>query len=62
MRINIDQSLCEGYGVCVQSAPEIFALDDDGDSVVLSPHVAGELESSAVLAERSCPMHAVRLG
>ncbi|GHE80397.1 ferredoxin [Amycolatopsis deserti] len=61
MHIDIDRELCEGYGVCVQSAPEVFALDDEGDSVVLRPEVDGDLEQGVVLAEKSCPMQAVRL-
>jgi ferredoxin len=61
MRVDVDRSRCEGYGVCVQSAPGIFALDDDGESVVLTPEAGPELEPGAVLAEKSCPMQAVRI-
>ena len=61
MRVEIDRNRCESYGVCVQSAPDIFALDDEGDSVVLTPEVTDEMTSGAAMAERSCPMQAVRL-
>jgi ferredoxin len=61
MRVDIDRARCEGYGVCVQSAPEVFALDVDGDPVILRPEVAGDVARDALLAEQSCPMQAVRL-
>ncbi len=60
MHIDIDRERCEGYGVCVQSAPDIFDLDDEGDPVVLRADVDRALTEGAVLAERSCPMQAVR--
>lgn len=59
MHVDIDRDRCEGYGVCAQSAPEVFELDDEGDPVVLRSEVEGELADGAVLAERSCPMQAV---
>jgi ferredoxin len=61
MRIEIDRELCEGYGVCVQSAPDLFALDDEGNSEILQADVPADLERGAMLAEKSCPMQAVRL-
>ena len=60
MHIDIDRGRCEGYGVCVQSAPDIFDLDDEGDPVVLQPDIDGALTEGASLAERSCPMNAVQ--
>jgi len=61
MHVEIDHVLCVGYGVCVQSAPEVFAINDDGESAVTRPDVDGELESVTRLAEVSCPMQAVRI-
>lgn len=61
MHIDIDRDRCKGYGVCVQSAPEIFDLDDEGDPVVLKSEVDPADSPGAVLAEKSCPMQAVRL-
>ncbi|WP_181780862.1 ferredoxin [Pseudonocardia pini] len=60
MHIDIDRGRCEGYGVCVQSAPDLFDLDDEGDPVILRADVDGDLTDAAALAERSCPMQAVQ--
>jgi ferredoxin len=61
MHIEIDHGRCEGYAVCVQSAPDLFALDDDGESVVLQPEPDAEHTAGALLAQTSCPMKAVRI-
>lgn len=61
MHIDIDRDVCEGFGVCAQSAPDVFALDDEGDPVVLKPEVDPDLVPGVSLAEQSCPMQAVRI-
>lgn len=33
MRIIADYDRCEGHGLCVAQAPEVFDLDDEGDLV-----------------------------
>ncbi len=30
MKLNIDATRCDGYGVCAQIAPDIFKLDEWG--------------------------------
>jgi len=30
MKVWIDQDLCTGDGICVEIAPDVFALEDDG--------------------------------
>lgn len=61
MHVEIDKDVCEGYGVCAQSAPEVFALDSSGESVVLQPEVGEALAASTRMAETTCPMQAVRI-
>jgi ferredoxin len=61
MPIDINRETCMSYGVCVQSAPELFALDDDGDPVVLQREPGAEAAPGAELAQRSCPTNSVLL-
>ena len=57
-RIEIDRSLCSGYGTCIDLAPGVFELDDDLVAVALRE----ETEAPAALAAaRSCPMGAITL-
>ena len=53
-RIEIDRSLCSGFGSCAEMAPEIFAVDESGGTRV------GETDDAAVLdAAATCPMGAI---
>jgi ferredoxin len=55
-RIEIDQSLCSGFGSCVTEAPGVFALDGAGLATLL----VAEADDEAVLdAAGSCPMGAI---
>jgi ferredoxin len=55
-RIEIDRSLCSGFGSCVDAAPELFRLGDDGIAVTL---VEESGAPAALEAARSCPMGAI---
>ncbi|WP_447644077.1 ferredoxin [Nocardioides zeae] len=61
MRIAADLDRCEGHGLCVDQAPEVFDLDDEGDLVLL---VEGEVpaaqEAAAGRAVDACPVAALR--
>jgi ferredoxin len=55
-RIEIDRSLCSGFGVCAELAPNIFEVDPGGTATVRS----GESNDPAVLdAAAVCPMAAI---
>ena len=56
-QIEIDRSLCTGYGVCELDAPGIFVLD--GDGIAVAP--AGTDSAAVLEAARGCPMGAIRV-
>lgn len=57
IRIEVDRDLCIGSGDCVDTAPAVFALDDDGKAIVLDPDGAGT--DDVVEAARNCPVTAI---
>ena len=57
-RIEIDRSLCSGYGTCIDIAPELLEL---GDDLIVVPRVAETDARAAVDAADACPMAAIRL-
>jgi ferredoxin len=61
MRIFINQERCEGHGQCVAAAPEVFAFDDDGLTVVGQDPVAAAAEDAARAALRRCPVDALSI-
>lgn len=61
MRIDVDRNRCEGYGFCEEAAPELFALDDDGELLVKLVEVPADLGDKARAATRACPVAAIKL-
>ena len=59
MRVNVDWNLCDGNGVCAIEAPEVFELDDDEYSVVLTDPVPADQEALAEQAIAACPRAAI---
>ena len=55
--IEVDRDLCIGSGDCVESAPDVFALDDDGKAIVLDPDA--QPVDEVVEAARNCPVTAI---
>jgi ferredoxin len=57
LTITVNKTRCIGSGDCVETAPAVFQLDDEGKSQVVNPTGAGD--SSIVAAARSCPVKAI---
>jgi ferredoxin len=60
MRIRADRDLCQGHGICVLEAPEVFGLrgSEDGtyDTVdILNETPDSSLRSKVDAAVRFCP-------
>jgi ferredoxin len=57
LRVQIDRSLCVGFGDCVKASPEAFALDAETMAVFLAPE---NVSREALLeACASCPADAI---
>jgi ferredoxin len=55
-RVEIDRSLCSGFGACAELAPDVFEVDTGGTATVRR----GETDDPAVLdAAAACPMAAI---
>lgn len=57
LKIEVDRDLCIGSGDCVDTAPAVFELDDDGKAIVIDPN--GASEDDVVEAARNCPVTAI---
>ena len=55
--IEVDRELCYGFGDCVDTLPDVFALDDDNVAVVLDPDAATTDEVTE--AAQNCPVDAI---
>lgn len=61
MRIWIDRSLCTGHGRCFSLAPEVFADDEEGFSVLRLETITPDLEAAASLGAGGCPERAITI-
>lgn len=61
MKVKLDRTLCDGFGMCAEHAPETFSLDEWG-YVALFPgaeDVAPQHEDGVRRALLDCPVHAI---
>jgi len=61
LKIVVDRDLCEGNGMCVMTAPQVFAIGDDDQLHVLVPQPSASDLSGVDDAVRRCPKGALTL-
>lgn len=60
MKVEVNYDRCEGHGVCVKLAPDVFALGDDDEQVRVLNHTPDESEkANVILASQRCPRLAI---
>jgi ferredoxin len=59
VHVTVDDDRCQGHARCNIICPEVFDLDDQGHSVVISADVPDELAGRVREAVRSCPEQAI---
>ena len=55
--VTVDRSLCIGSGDCVDTAPDVFQLDEEDKAVVVDPD--GASADDIVQAAGNCPVSAI---
>ena len=61
LRIVVDRGLCQGHGVCMGEAPEVFEVTREGELTVLNEHPAAALRDQLEAAVKYCPTGALSL-
>lgn len=59
MQAAVDSNKCQGHARCWEICPEVFALDDEGLSYVVTAGIPPELEGKAREAADNCPERAI---
>ena len=57
IQIDVDRALCIGSGDCVDTAPDVFQLDDEDKAVVVDPD--GAPTDEVIDAAGNCPVTAI---
>ncbi|PWI43000.1 ferredoxin [Streptomyces sp. ICBB 8177] len=60
MKLLLDSTRCQGYGLCQEAAPALIDLDDWGYAAVPDTAVPPGEQSAARAAVEICPNHALR--
>ena len=60
MKAIVDQETCTGCGLCADTCPEVFALDDAVAKVIATPVPAAATASCREAAD-TCPVEAIRI-
>ena len=61
MKVVVDMNLCDLHGLCVEAAPEVFAIGDDGELHVLNETPDPALRAKVDKAVRECPTGAISI-
>ena len=61
MKVVVDLSICSLHGLCVETAPEVFAIGDDGELHVVNETPAEDLRGKVSRAVRECPTGAISI-
>ena len=61
MKVVVDLSLCGLHGLCVEAAPEVFEIGDDGALHILNESPEQGLRPSVEKAVRECPTGAISI-
>jgi ferredoxin len=60
VRIRLDRTVCDGFGICAKHAPGYFSLDDWGYASMIGDGTVAEEDRDAVMnALMDCPVHAI---
>ncbi len=60
MRIRLDRTMCDGFGICAKHAPGYFSLDDWGYATLIGNGTVPEADHDEVQrALWDCPVHAI---
>ncbi|TDW24196.1 ferredoxin [Kribbella kalugense] len=61
MKVVVDRSACQGTGLCVAVAAEVFEIEDDGAAIAHHELVPAEWAQSVREAVSACPVGALRI-
>jgi len=61
MKVYVDPNVCGGTGLCVDTCPEVFELNQDNISTASTDEIPKELEKDCRKAADNCPTNAISI-
>ena len=59
MRVVVDFDLCQSNALCMDAAPEVFEVRDDGFLYILNENPPESLREKVMTAKQICPTQAI---
>ena len=59
MKVVVDLGLCDLHGLCVEAAPDVFEIGEDGNLHILDESPPEALRAKVDKAVRECPTGAI---
>lgn len=59
MKASIDRDGCIGCGLCAETCPDVFRMDDEGLAEVYTNPIPEDSEESAQEAADNCPVEVI---
>ena len=61
MKVYVDPNVCGGTGLCVDTCPEVFELNQENISTAATDEIPEELEQACRHAVDNCPTNAISI-
>jgi len=61
MKAVVNEETCAGCGLCADTCPDVFEMNDDNVAEVKTDPVPSDAEDSCREAAESCPVEAISL-
>lgn len=61
IKVVVDYDLCEANAVCMDTAPEVFRVEEDDTLTILQEHPPESLRQKVESAVRLCPKQAISM-
>ncbi len=61
MKVEVNQDMCIGCGLCTNIAPDVFFMNDEGKAKAIDDEITEKDQLLAEEAVNSCPVSAIKL-
>ena len=61
MKVKVDKETCIGCGLCADTCPEVFEMNDENIAEVKMDPVSTEAEATCREASEICPVDAIEI-
>ena len=61
MKAYVNPDFCSGTGLCINTCPEVFELNEEQTSTVKTPEIPPGLEDACRQAALNCPTNAISI-